>query len=205
MPRHQSQNTFPLSVKRVIKDGFDKEKHDPLHFLHPHEAKAAELFALMDGQPETVSTLPGTPRKWTTMLSGAFCTRWRETFGYEITPRIRKGLELNPAWRHYVYLLKTKPRDAVMKLLEEQGMAAARDFIEARVMAKAAADYKELRLAASDHLDRLGATQKPTAVQQNVVVVLKGRNYTAENLGLDNEDAEIVVEAVRQLQPGDGE
>lgn len=172
--------TFVLSSKSARTDW---DGSNPLSVLHPHEARAAEMYVLCDRDPATVPTLPsGRKRKWGVLLSGAFGTRFQEKFGIECTSRIRKGLEGNPAWRAYVTMLTDQTRDAILKRLEQDGLEAYEDYIGARGMAKQAGDYKALGLQAADHLDRIGATQKPSVEQHQIVVVLKGRNYDENTL-----------------------
>ena len=194
---------FPLSRRRVLAAQFDAERDDPLHFLHPHEAKTAELFALLENTPETIQTTPPFKSKWAALRSGNIATRFQETFGYELTPRIRKGLEENPAFRAYVKYLQTQSRDAVIALMQRDALDAYDDHKWSRKRAKEKDDYKETRLAAADHLDRIGATQKPTVTQQSVVVILKGRNYDEKNL-LAESTEEIEVEIVQPIEEMEG-
>ncbi len=199
MPVSQGRHPFPLSRKRVTVEGFDREKDNPLAFLHPNEALAAELFVLAAGDPATVATMPaGKPRKWSVLLSGAYATRCREAFGFDLMPHHRKGLQDNPAWQAYVRKLTQEPRDAVMAMLKTQSVAAAKDYLWSREAAKQAGDYKETRVAAADHLDRIGATEKPENVAQNIVVVLRGRNFDEGNLMRELPATEVEVVTVKE-------
>lgn len=183
---------FPLSMNTAQKQW---DGDNPFSVLHPHEVKAAELYALVDRDPATAATLrPGPKRKWSTMLSTAFEGRFRETFGIELTPRMRRGLEKNPAWAKYVRELQEQSREAVMQLLRSGALEAHADFVDSRKMARKAGDYKELRMAAADHLDRIGATEKPTNQAQMIVVTLKGRNF--DEATLMKELPETTVEVV---------
>lgn len=175
--------SFPLSRSRVLRDGFDPAKDNPLAVLHPHEATVAELFVLAAGDPMTARTMPpGKDSTYKAMRSGAFLTRFREAFGYEMSSKMRSNLEKNPAWRCYAAQLRTQTRDAVMAKLKMDALSAYQDFKWSREKARLVGDYKETRLAAGDHLDRIGATEKPEAVAHNVVVVLKGRNFDEATL-----------------------
>ena len=192
----RNERSWPLSSSAVRKRGFDPATDNPLAHLHPHEVTAALLFVAASGDPRTAITMPsGKHGTWSVLQSGTFHTRFRETFGFELQPYQRKSLEQNAAWRTYVQQLRDQTRDSVMQLLEQQSLDAFQDYTWSRKAAREAGDYKETRVAAGDHLDRIGATKKPDTQAQQVVVVLRGRNF--DEGSLDKElpaiEAEVVV------------
>lgn len=198
MPFADKSPNFPLSYKKAVAQGFVMGKDNPLSILNPNEAAAAELFALCRADPRTAKTMPAGPeRKWGVLRSGAFGTAFRETFGFDINSHVRKCLELNMAWRAYVEQLRTQTRAAVMDKLKQDALAAYHDYTWSRTEARAQGDYKETRVASADHLDRIGATEKADQVTQNVVVVLRGRNFTEDTLNreLPETTFELVVPA----------
>lgn len=186
---------FPSSGKKaaqissMVKNDWSRE--NPLSVLHPHEVKCAELYVVALSDPHTTRTMPlGDFSKWAVLKSGGFSTRFSECFGYELTTKISDGLKNNPAWRALVQSYLTQSRDAVLAKLKAEGLAAAEDFIWSRRRAKEKDDYKATREAAGDHLDRIGATEKPQQVAAQTVVILQGRNYTDKNL---SEPMEAIV------------
>jgi hypothetical protein len=190
---------FPTSKSLAVRSNFDPAKDNPLQFLHPNEVTCAELFVLASGDPMLVRTMPpGPPRKWGVLRSGTYGTRFKELFGYDLQPWQKKSLETNPAWRAYVTFLQTQTRDAVLQLLKNDAIAAYQDFKWSREEAKKKGDYKETRLAASDHLDRLGATEKPMNQVLNAVIVLKGRNFDEQNLMRELPAMEVEVVSVTE-------
>lgn len=189
-----NEYSFPMSRDRVKDAGFDAASDNPLAFLHPHEARAAELFVLAEGDPITASTMPSGPaRTWSVLRSGTYLTRWQGLFGFEMTRRHRAALEGNPAWRAYVNQLRTKTAEAVLARLEADGLEAYTHYTEARKMALKAEDYRELGKQAGDHLDRIGATKKPQPPVQQAVVIIRGRNFDETTLDKQLPEPEIEV------------
>lgn len=183
---------FQSSKPVATKAGYDQTKHNPLQFLHPCEILAAEIFVGVDKDPQTRNTYPkGKERKWSGLQSGAFGTRWRERMGFDLGFQHRKALEENPAWRHYVLQLKESQKEVVMARLKQDAIDAYDTYKWSRESAKAAGDYKEARLAAADHLDRIGATEKPREIQPNVVVILKG-SVSPETVFSEPIEAEVI-------------
>lgn len=179
---------FPLSYSRVHKEWTPET--DPLDVLHPNEIRAAELYAALWLDPAIEK------RKGPAMNQLPWGTAFRETFGIELDSKIKKLLHSNPAWTAYVKMLKTQTRAVVMRKMEQDALGAYEDHKWARKRAKEKDDYKEARLAADAHLDRVvGAAMRPAAVQQAVVVVIKSPNFDG-NLGrlLPAVEAEIVQE-----------
>lgn len=199
-PKTTALQRFPSSRNKAEPNGFigfDPEKDNPLQVLYPHEAVTAELFVLAQREPRTAATMPPNPGKWGTLRSGVFTQRFREMFGFDLTPSDRKGLESNLAWRAYVTKLQAQTREAVMEKMRQDALAAYQDYTWSRTAAREAGDYKETRIAAGDHLDRIGATEKPTEGGQSVLVVLRGRNFDEHSLDkqLPETTSEIVVPA----------
>jgi len=194
-----NQYSYPLSGRRArITEPF-KAGDNPLAILHPHEARTAELFVLVERDPAVTITLPaGAVKTWSVLLSGLFRERFHIMFGFDLLPKHRKSLTENPAFRAYVTQLREQPRDAAMQQLEQDALAATTDYLDARRMAKKAEDYKVLHLQAGDHLDRIGVSKKPDMQAQQVVVVLRGRNFTETDL--DKELPAIEVETVEVVE-----
>lgn len=189
-------NPFPLSAKRAIAE--HNPDLDPLVVLYPHEQKAAELFALACVDPAMVAEQFAAgrgQRKWGMMLTPTFNRLFETTFGCPMTPKIRKHLENNPLWRKYVAQLRAAGSEVVKRKLERDALGAYEDYQWSRTTAKEAGDYKEVRQGAQDHLDRVGlGAKKDLGGTQNVVVVLRGRNFDAESLDrqLPAVEAEVI-------------
>lgn len=190
-PIRRFNGAFHTSKTLAVRSGYDPSKHNPLQFLHPCEKLAAEIFVGVHNDPQTRPTYPkGKERKWSGLLSGAFGTRWKDACGYDLLPKNRKSLQDNPAWQHYVRMLMEEQVAVVKQKLREDALDAYDTFRWSREKAKAEGDYKEARLAASDHLDRIGATEKPREIAQNVVVVLKGSS--PETIFVEPVETEVV-------------
>lgn len=172
---------FRSSRKRAVQEF--KAGDNPLAILHPEEQKCAEIVALVELDPSTAPTMMiGGTRKWAALHSGAFASRFQELFGYELTSVRKSQLVQNPAWKAYVEELRKGSRDVVMERLRRESLDVAEDYIWSRKQARKQGDYKEARLAAADHLDRIGLTEKPQPTQQQTIIVLKGRTFDAESL-----------------------
>lgn len=167
------------------------EGKDPLDILYPHEVQAAQLYHDLNSNPAHQKNQFGNVRD-----KRVFATAFREHFGFELTSKIRKYLMDNPAFRAYVKSLQHQTADAIIRRLEADGLTAYQDYLESRRMAKEAGDHKELRLGASDHLDRIGATKKTDTIQREVVVILKGQNFGEADLlkALPAISNEIIIE-----------
>lgn len=187
MATNRADPAFPLTRAKACK--VYVAGMDPLDILHPHEIRAAELFAFAWLED------PDSRSKPQRMQGPGWPAAFLREFGVELTQSRRRGMELNPAWQAYVRQLKQQTRETVLAKLKATAHRAFDNFIHAQEAARTADDYKELRLAASDHLDRIGATEKPEQVAQNVVVVLKGRTFTEDTLGreLPAIEAEVVT------------
>ena len=196
----QPYNSFPSSTKLVRTLGYEESRHNPLQFLLPGEVKAAEIFAMVSRDPTAGQTYPPGPvRKWSALRSGSFNTRFHEATGFSLSYKHRKSLEENAAWRHYVRMLLEESKDVVMQKLKNDALEAYDTYKWSREAARLEGDYKEARLAAADHLDRIGATEKPQPQQQVQVIVLRGRTFEEGNLMKElpettADEAEIVIE-----------
>lgn len=202
------KHELPSSRNLACRANYDQAKNNPLQFLHPWEIQAAELFVMCEKDPLTLPTMPpqhvGRPKKWGVLMSGTFGTRFCEAAGFNLHTKHRKNLEGNPAWRHYVQQLKEETKNVVLQKLKTDALEAYDTYKWSREAAKGAGDYKEARLAAGDHLDRIGATEKPREQSQNVVVILRGRNYDETTILNEPEEAEVLsVEVVPRLESGD--
>ena len=83
----------------------------------------------------------------------------------------------------YVQKLASMGRAVVRERLMQTAPDAVEDIIWAREKAREMEDYKETRLAAGQHLDMIGATEKAGAGTVNMVtVVLRGRNFDSDTL-----------------------
>ena len=197
-PVKNFRGAFQTSTRLAMKAAYDQTKHNPLQFLHPCEILAAEIFVGVEKDPETRATFPkGKERKWSGLQSGAFGTRWKTRMGFDLTFQNRKALEANPAWRHYVLQLKEAQKEVVMQRLKADVLDAYEDYTWSRKAARAAGDYKETRLAGADHLDRVGATEKPRETQPMVTVYLQSKTFAGGNLMKELPEVtaeEIVVE-----------
>lgn len=152
------------------------EGDDPLKYLLPWEQKAAELYVRLGAIPE-LTNKQGLP------YSDEFHTQfWAEM------PMLPKrtyltGLRLNPAWLAYVKYLRDHAREAVLGTLHNTATRAVDNYLWAQEAARKAEDYKETRMASADHLDRIGATEKPpTTTVQVANIQLHSRNFTAADL-----------------------
>lgn len=181
---------FPLTYAKIKKvwDG----SQNPLELLNPGEIKAAELYVSIAHTPKL--------RPGTLDLSKrvSFSRLFREHFGFELDKDIKKSLFQNPAWLAYVKLLQEQTKETVLAKLEQGAMNAYTDYVWSRETAKSEGDYKEVRLGASDYLDRIGATKKaPENTAPTVTIVLKSSNFAHADVlkqlpAIEIEDAEIV-------------
>jgi hypothetical protein len=90
---------------------------------------------------------------------------------------------LSRAGRKYRNNLLVRGRKLALRVLQKNTTEVVEDYLWSRTAAKAQLDYKEVRLAAVDHLDRLGVTLKREAPQQQAqIIVLKGSNFDVATL-----------------------
>ena len=165
----------PSSLLRARKQY--REGDDPLTYLLPWEAKAAEVYVRVGLMPEATSR-KGDP--------------YADVFNVELlraAPELPsnmfyvKRLRANPAWMAYVQYLKAHARDKVLDTLHGTAFRAADTYVWAQEEARKVGDYAEARKAAGDHLDRIGATEKPpTTTVQIATINLRSRNFDTENL-----------------------
>lgn len=179
---------FPLTLAKTKKvwDG----TQDPLLLLSPQEAKAAELYvSLANG----AKALPDQMGRQRLSFGGLF----RDYFGFDLTTEVKKSLLKNPAWLAYVEQLKHHAKQVALARLDADATNAVDDYLTARDMAKDAKDYKELRLASQDALDRIGASRRVQSTQGQVggvTIILKSRNFEHAELlkQLPPVEAEVV-------------
>lgn len=101
----------------------------------------------------------------------------------KLTERKMMNILRNPAAKRYARKQKEDLRALAMRRLKDSIPEVVDDYHWARQAAREAGDYREVRVGAADHLDRVGATEKPpTQVAQVAVIQLRGRNFGAENL-----------------------
>ena len=152
---------------------------DPLKYLLPWEQKAAEVYVRVGTHPEM-----------TNMQGNPYADDFHAQLFLELPTLPRRGdkyylarLRMNAAWMAYVKYLREHARDAVLNTLHDKAGRAVDNYLWAQEAARKAEDYKETRVASADHLDRIGATEKPpTQVVQVANIVLRGRNYSTANL-----------------------
>ena len=122
----------------------------------------------------------------------------------KLTERKMMTILRNPACKRYARHIKDNMREAAMKRLKDVVPEVVDDYFWARESARKAEDYKETRLAATDHLDRVGISEKPpTQVAQVAVIQLHARNYSTENLLAETPAVE--GEAVEQPKEGESD
>lgn len=176
------RGTIAQSYTYAVK--FFHEGDDPLQFLLGWEQEAAHLWMRMSRSPELRNARGG-------VNHFQFATALNDATSSKRTVRTVRRMFLNPAWQAYLGYLKAHTRDAVLDELKRDAFGVVDDYQWARKRSRAVDDYKETRVAAADHLDRIGATEKPQPTAQIAVVTLRGRNFTAEDL--DKPSPEIVL------------
>lgn len=120
------------------------------------------------------------------------------------TERRMMGVLRNPAARRYVRHTRETMRDAAMKRLKDVTPEVVDDYFWARQAARQASDYKETRLAAADHLDRIGVSEKPpTTTVQVAAITLRSRNF--DEADLLKESPLLEGEVVAEQPTGDAE
>lgn len=111
--------------------------------------------------------------------------------------QVLDALKLHASGR-YRKRLKDRVRNVALRRLAHKIPEVVEDYNWARDAAREQGDYKETRMAAVDHLDRLGVTLKKEAAPQQVqVLVLRGRNFDVASLEAPTPTIEA-VELVRE-------
>jgi hypothetical protein len=101
------------------------------------------------------------------------------------------------AGRRYRKALYMKGRKIALRTLSKHTSDVVDDYLWSRKQAKDQLDYKEVRLAAVDHLDRLGITLKRDQPQQQAqIIVLKGSNFDVATL--DTPTPEVLATEILQ-------
>lgn len=161
---------FPLTLRKVkqVWDG----TQNPLDLLNPGEIKAAELYVSIAHNPKVTPRTAGVK-----VARVSFARVFEDHFGFELHDSYSKSLFKNPAWIAYVQMLQTQTKETVLAKLEAGAMDAFHRYQKAGELAESADDHKEMRLWATDYLDRVGATRKTSQGQtpgNSVTIVLKG-------------------------------
>ena len=172
-----------LPVKRANATGsataarkFFVEGADPLEFLLPWERIAAEVYVRIGGLPE-MTNRDGDP------YADAFHTQLFVDIPSLPKRAYLRRLQANPAWRAYVGDLQHHARTHAMSKLQATAQRAVDNYLWAQESARSAGDYKETRMASGDHLDRVGATEKPPDhVVQVATITLRSRNFDETDL-----------------------
>lgn len=152
-------------VAKLFQEGVD----DPLAFLEPWEQRAAEIYVTLGLDPLTRAAKDG-------VVVDVFKNALKEELGI-VAAGTRSRLHSNAAWKAYVRSLREDTRKGVLDKLHRDAYAAYGTYKWARETAVKENDYKEARLAAADHLDRIGATEKPPeVVQQVATIIVRSRN-----------------------------
>ena len=160
-----------LSAARQFTEG-----DDPLTFLQPWERIAAEVYVRLGAVPELT-------HRSGDVYADAFHTQLFVDVPTLPKRPYLKRLQANPAWRAYVGSLQHHARDHAMSTLQATAQLAVSNYLWAQESARSAGDYKETRMAAGDHLDRVGATEKPPDhVLQVANIVLRSRNFSEDAL-----------------------
>ena len=118
----------------------------------------------------------------------------------KLTERKMMNILRNPAAKRYARKQKEDLRALAMRRLKDSIPEVVDDYHWARQAAREAGDYREVRVGAADHLDRVGASEKaPTVAVQVANITLHSRNFTSENLLAESPQLEGEV-----VQPPDG-
>ncbi len=178
-------------------------KVDPTLPARPARGNAGQSLTPLERRLAEAYTL-ATTRNWeVTHKKHAAFHRFIQTFNRnhaankDFEPVTEESLcELRQlrAFTEYVRVMRQIPAARALEQLDAEADEAVQTYFEARDMARREKDYKAMHVTASDHLDRIGATRKkeqPASVAA-VQIVLRSKNYTAENLLADS--PEIVVE-----------
>jgi len=156
---------------------FVEGESDPLEFLLPWEQRAAEIYV-------ELSMAPVGEGAWRLGSANVteFLARIKEEFKVDLPKWQRPALHGNPAWRDYVRQLRSDARGQALKKLKRKATKAVDTYLWAQDTARKEGDYKEARVAAGDHLDRIGATEKPNVQPvQAIQIVVKSRNVDLAN------------------------
>lgn len=178
-----SEENLPVPrVSRLVSSASNAQRYfvpgesDPLHFLRPWEQRTAELYVEMSVGPADETRRSGR------ISLEEFGEVFRQEFGAEYNIAIRAGLHSNPAWKAYVQQLRDDARGVALKKLKNRASKAVDTYLWAQDRARESDDYKEARVAAGDHLDRIGATEKPNVQPvQAIQIVVKSRNVDLAN------------------------
>ena len=122
-------------------------------------------------------------------------------YGLALSPNEVTSALDNEGGRRYRAAMKRRVRQTALTTLGKHVPVVVKDYLWAREAAKDQGDYKETRMAAVDHLDRLGITlKKEQAPVQMQTIILRGRNFDAATL--DAPTPEIETAEIVQEDPG---
>ena len=129
------------------------------------------------------------------------CDEMLRRYAVKLSPDEAWAAVDNAAGRRYRATMRERLRAHALRKLGKQVPAVVEDYLWSRTAAKDQGDYKEVRMAAVDHLDRLGITLKreQQAVQVQTIV-LRGRNFDASTLDAPTPEIEA-AEIVQEEEP----
>lgn len=128
----------------------------------------------------------------------------------EMLRRYAVKMTLDEAWaavdnaggRRYRATLRERARATALRTLAKHTPVVVEDYLWSRTAAREQGDYKEVRMAAVDHLDRLNITLKKETAQVAVqTIVLRGKNFDVATL--DEPTPEIETAEIVQEEPTD--
>lgn len=124
-------------------------------------------------------------------------------YGIKWTPDDAWAAVDNMGGRRYRATLRERVRATALKTLSKHVPVVVDDYLWSRTAAKDQGDYKEVRMAAVDHLDRLGITmKKDVAAVQVATIVLRGKNFDVDTL--DEPTPQIEAAEIIQEESTDG-
>ena len=199
MTEPQTKKAIIPTSARTAKLYFVDGESDPLHFLFPWEQQAAELYVSLALDPTGMNSFGGNRAR-----RNVYQEQFEAEFGIPLTMSRRTQLHGNPAWRAYVQQLKDDARGQALKKLKNKASRAVETYLWAQDTARGSGDYKEARVAAGDHLDRIGATEKPSVQPvQAIQIVVKSRNVDLANPFKELPAVEVVESFPEGTNPKD--
>jgi hypothetical protein len=166
---------------------------------YAHKANAAPIdtpYSLNPTMEPGKKPTVGAPLRVLTAVEARCCEVWVRAVGtraerakfvalelkrkYDVTVTEDEAFNASDcrAGRRYRKALYMKGRKIALRTLSKHTSDVVDDYLWSRKQAKEQLDYKEVRLAAVDHLDRLGITLKrQEAPAQTQVIVLRGSNF----------------------------
>ena len=129
-------------------------------------------------------------------------TELKRKYGMEAPASAVLAAVMSRAGKKYRKALWMRGRKIALRALKNNTMDVVDDYLWSRTAAKDQGDYKEVRLAAVDHLDRLGVTLKKEVQQQQaqVIVIKGGGNFDVSNL--DTPTPEVLATEIIEEETG---